>query len=101
MDAMRCPLCHGNIGKDFWQNWRTNWKTEAKQRLVSGDFDGAFKILVKFTGEYPLSRKTMDLMDSWRYTESEMEERKNRSEAEKCAFCGVLGKPKGADTPMR
>lgn len=98
MDASRCPLCHGDVGKDYWQTWRANWKAEAKRLLVSGDWDGAFSIVAKATGEYPLSQEGVDLMDSWRYTEIEMQERKRQSEEAKCVFCGVNGLPKGADT---
>ena len=69
-----------------------------RDEALSGDWKGAFSMVVKATGEYPLSQASRDLMDSWRYTESEMEERRFRSETAKCVFCGVLGRPKGADT---
>ncbi len=98
IDASRCPLCHGDIGKDYWQTLRANWKAEAKRLLVSGDCNGAFRIVSWATREYPLSQESMDLMDSWRFTESEMQERRRRSEEAKCVFCGVNGLPKGADT---
>ena len=94
--ALEFPVEHQLC--DFCGKLQANWKAEAKQLLVSGDWDGAFGIVAKATGEFPLSQQSMDLMDSWRYTESEMEERRRRSEEAKCVFCGVNGRPKGADT---
>ena len=98
LNASRCPRCSGEIGDDFWKTWRANWKAEAKRLLISSDWDGAFTIVTIATGEYPLSQESADLMESWQYTASEMEERRRQSEEARCVFCGELGLPKGADT---
>lgn len=92
IDHQRCDSC------GILQPTSDNWKTEGKRLMQSGDFRGAFSLVSWGTGEFPLTKEGSDLLESWEYTETEIEDRRRRSEETKCAFCGVEGRPRGADT---